>query len=86
MKQKQRTRLWVAAATIVGTVVIASLIYSGGSDDTTVGLYVAAKNSEVFHYSGCRYVKRIKKRNKLGFASSSLAAESGRRPCKVCDP
>ena len=86
MSRKKRITLWVAAAAIAGTAVIAPLIYSGGPDDTTVGLYVAAKSSDVFHRSGCRYVKRIKARNELGFASSGLAAESGRRPCKVCKP
>lgn len=48
--------------------------------------YVASKNSEVFHRSGCYYVDRIKPSNMIFFYSRESAINSGRRPCLSCKP
>lgn len=48
--------------------------------------YVASRNSSVFHWPGCGYVKRILPKNLIGFYSREEVIRSGRRPCKVCKP
>ncbi len=49
------------------------------------GPWFAAKNSKIFHRSGCSFLGRISKENLLEFSSRDQAA-SGRRPCKTCNP
>jgi len=48
--------------------------------------YVASKNSKVFHKPDCRWVKRIKPANLVGYNSRGEAIEAGKRPCKMCKP
>jgi competence protein ComEC len=48
--------------------------------------YVASKNSNVFHYSWCSYVRKILPKNRICFSTREEAIASGRRPCKVCKP
>jgi len=48
--------------------------------------YVASKNSKVFHRPSCKWVKKIKPGNLIGFSSRAEAVKSGRRPCKSCKP
>lgn len=48
--------------------------------------YVASVNSEVFHERDCKFVKRIKQENMIGFESREKAVETGRRACKICKP
>lgn len=48
--------------------------------------YVASKNSKVFHKPDCRWVKRIKPANLVGYNSRNEAIEAGKRPCKTCNP
>lgn len=48
--------------------------------------YVASKNSKVFHKPECRWVKRIKPANLVGYNSRNEAIEAGKRPCKMCKP
>ena len=50
------------------------------------GTYMASKNSDVFHLSSCSWAKRISERNRLYFRTFREAFDSGRRPCKVCNP
>lgn len=52
----------------------------------TEGAFVASKRSKVFHAASCGSVKRISERNLVGFASIAEAEESGKRPCKRCNP
>ena len=59
---------------------------SPSSESPPQSSYVASRNSDVFHYAWCRYVKRISAFNLLEFHSRSEAMSSGRRPCKVCKP
>jgi len=48
--------------------------------------YVASKNSKVFHKPECRWAKRIKPANLVGYNSREEAIEAGKRPCKMCKP
>jgi hypothetical protein len=48
--------------------------------------WVASKSSKVFHKSTCRFVATISEKNKLTFANRDAAAQTGRRPCKTCNP
>lgn len=54
--------------------------------DTSGYKYVASSTSSVFHSPSCVYVPRILEVNFLGFTSREEAIDSGRRPCKVCEP
>lgn len=51
----------------------------------SAGPWYAAKDSKVFHNTGCSFLSRISKENLLEFATREEAA-SGRRPCKTCNP
>ena len=57
-----------------------------GRVDVAEYAYVASVNSEVFHKPSCRWAKKIKPHNIVGFKSREDAINSGRRPCKVCKP
>jgi len=48
--------------------------------------YVASKNSKVFHKPECRWAKRIKPENLVGYSSKNEAIKAGKRPCKQCKP
>jgi len=59
---------------------------SSGGSGSSGGIYVASKNSEVFHLLTCHYVDSILEENKVYFDSREDAINSGRRPCKSCNP
>ena len=48
--------------------------------------YVASKSSKVYHRPGCRYAKIISAENLVRFNSNAEAEQTGRRPCKTCNP
>jgi len=48
--------------------------------------YVASKNSDVFHHIWCSYVDQILPSNRVYFYTRQEAIDSGRRPCKRCNP
>lgn len=48
--------------------------------------YVASKSSRVFHRGDCPYARTIDEKNVVRFASRQEAVDSGRRPCKKCEP
>jgi hypothetical protein len=48
--------------------------------------FVGSKESGVYHYSGCRYVDRIKSVNLIYFDTLEDAIAAGYHPCKVCKP
>lgn len=52
----------------------------------SIGQYVGSKNSEVFHYPNCSYVKKILPENMIWFSSCDDAIAQGKRPCKRCNP
>ncbi|MBW2004081.1 MAG: hypothetical protein JRI72_05620 [Deltaproteobacteria bacterium] len=47
---------------------------------------MASRNSKVFHRPDCKWAKKIKAGNLIGFKSREEAVKSGRRPCKSCGP
>ncbi|MCF7956689.1 MAG: thermonuclease family protein [Phycisphaerae bacterium] len=49
-------------------------------------IWVASKNSKVFHRSTCTFAKRMKKGTAIQFPTREKAIETGRRPCKTCKP
>jgi len=49
-------------------------------------MFVGSKESDVYHYSNCRYVKMIKPENIIWFTSVEDAGAHGYRPCKICKP
>ena len=44
------------------------------------GMFVASKNSKIYHSPDCQYVKRIKEENKIFFKSAGEARERGFSP------
>ncbi len=48
--------------------------------------YAASKNSKVFHTCDCRFVSTITEKNMVSFSSREEAVNSGRRPCRMCNP
>ena len=48
--------------------------------------YIASKSRKVFHKSDCRWAKRIKPENLVGYNSRNEAIKAGKRPCKICKP
>ena len=44
------------------------------------GIFVASKNSKIYHLPDCQYVKRIKDANKIWFKSAKEAGERGYSP------
>jgi len=50
------------------------------------GRYVASIHSHVYHKVTCRYVKKIKRKNRIYFKTKKSARKHGYRPCKVCRP
>jgi endonuclease YncB( thermonuclease family) len=49
-------------------------------------IWVASKNSKIFHRSTCSFAKRMKKGTVIQFPTREKAIETGRRPCKTCKP
>ena len=48
--------------------------------------FIASKNSRVFHRPDCSSVKSISGKNMVYYNSREEAIESGKRPCKRCNP
>jgi hypothetical protein len=48
--------------------------------------YVASIHSHVYHKITCRYVKKIKRCNRIYFKTKAQARAHGYRPCKICRP
>lgn len=46
--------------------------------------YVANKNSDVYHKTGCKWVNKIKPRNMIRFETASAAEKKGFAPCRNC--
>jgi len=58
-------------------------------DDTTAesgGKYLGSKNSDVYHYPGCKWAMKISTDNAVWFDSAAQARAAGYRPCRVCKP
>ncbi len=48
------------------------------------GMFVASKNSAIYHKPDCKYVKQIKEENKVWFGSAEEAEKAGFKPDKNC--
>lgn len=48
--------------------------------------FAASKNSQTFHRADCRHAKKISKTTLLTFDTREQAIQTGRKPCKVCNP
>ncbi|MEA3279822.1 MAG: flagellar biosynthesis protein FlhF [Thermodesulfobacteriota bacterium] len=48
--------------------------------------YVANKNSDIFHYAGCKWAMKIKKENMIRLETISDAKSKNLLPCKYCRP
>ena len=52
----------------------------------TEEVYVGSVNSDVFHYSDCKWAKNIKSDNEIWFGSIEEAENEGYRSCHTCNP
>ena len=64
---------------------------AGGPSDKQAGAtvqagYVSSKNSKVFHKPTCTHARRLQPDSMVVFSSRQEAIDSGRRPCKTCNP
>ena len=59
-----------------------SSLSSNASEDG----YVGSKNSKVFHKEGCSQAGRINSENQVHYKTKLEAINSGKRPCKICNP
>lgn len=48
------------------------------------GMFVASKNSTIYHKPDCKYAKQIKEENKVWFKSAEEAEKAGYKPDKNC--
>ncbi len=48
--------------------------------------FIASKTSKIFHRVGCSHAKRINPERAVYFSSRQDAVQTGRQPCKVCNP
>jgi hypothetical protein len=48
--------------------------------------YVASKTSKIFHRVGCSHAKHINADKLIYFSTRKEAIQTGRQPCKTCNP
>ena len=48
--------------------------------------YAASKTSKIFHRVGCSHAKRINADKLIYFSTRKEAIQTGRQPCKTCNP
>ncbi len=49
-------------------------------------VYIASKNSSVFHRPDCSWVDRILPKNRIEYKTREEAIQAGKKPCKKCKP
>jgi len=59
---------------------------AAAADEPSQTGYAASKNSPTFHRADCRHAKKILKSTLLSFDTREQAIQTGRKPCKVCNP
>lgn len=57
-----------------------------GRPDQALPQFVASVTRDVFHRRGCAWIKATADDQKVRFDTAQEARNSGRRPCKTCDP
>ena len=50
------------------------------------GQYLANRNSDIFHQSGCKWIRLINKDNIVMFGSFAEALNNRFKPCRYCSP
>ena len=60
------------------------LLLSCNQSDSTE--FVGSVNSNIYHYTKCKWAKKIKPTNLIEFNSIGEAKSAGYRACKVCKP
>jgi len=79
----------VAAATtsptVAGIVSTPTPVAAVEASATTEKLYVASKNSNLYHHKDCPSVSRIKEENKVWFATPEAAEQAGLSPSKCTE-
>ena len=50
------------------------------------GRLVGSRHSTIVHHATCQHARRIKPRNRVFFKAARDARQTGRTPCKSCDP
>jgi hypothetical protein len=75
---RKRLFAWLFALVLLLSVIPSSAHASG--------MYVASKNSDVYHYASCSYVDSIFEKNKIWFDTAAEAELTGRRGCSRCKP
>jgi hypothetical protein len=58
----------------------------GANDAETDSLFVANKNSDVYHVAGCKWTDKIKQINIVKFESAAAAERKNYLPCRNCNP
>ena len=56
------------------------------TDASEMAGFLASKNSEVFHQTGCKSAAKIAARNLIRYGSREEAILAGKRPCEECRP
>ncbi len=52
----------------------------------SAGQYLANRNSDIFHRSGCKWIRLINKENIVMFSSFAEALNNRFKPCRYCNP
>lgn len=52
----------------------------------TANKFVASKVAHKYHYTWCKWAKRINAENLIVFNSPDQAISAGYKPCRVCKP
>ena len=57
-----------------------------GTTPDSAGQYLANRNSDIFHRSGCKWIRLINKENIVMFSSFADALNNRFKPCRYCNP
>jgi len=76
----------VFSLSFIGCCFTSNYASDSGNSNSSYGKFYGSINSNVYHYSSCRYVNQIKSNNLTSFSSVQNAKSRGYRPCKVCRP
>lgn len=71
---------------LIGLVLGVCLMSFSGIGLAQDNVYVGSKNSTKYHYTWCKWAKKINPNNKVTFNSAQEAQAAGYIPCKVCKP
>jgi len=55
---------------------------TAGSGEDSYGPFFSSVTAECFHRAGCKWLRKIPKRNRIRYASHLEARQAGKLPCK----